>query len=758
MVLTCMRAYFNRLPPKKIIYRNYKNFESQNFLDDLEGQLNFAQEFYGDINYENLSTIFRSIVDIHAPLKEKKVRGNEAPFMNKELSKAIMTRSRLKHKYTKWPSRENFLALKRIKNKCARPFNMAKFAKKQYFKEATSQGIMSSKSFWNAVKPFLTNKGIVTNDIITLEENGQLINDEKEVAEILNDHYINIVENTSGEAPSSIGNSTNQTEDRSTISKIIKTYENHPSIRAIRNNLSNNDTFTFPKATQEEINSIIKSLNPKKATGPDGIPPKIVKLSSNVIDKYLTNIINNDLSQSCFSQNAKIASVRPIYKKNSRTDKKNYRPVSILNAFSKVYERYIHEKVLPFADKFLSLFISAYRKNYSSNHVLLRLIEDWKKHLDRHNVVGAVLMDLSKAFDCIPHDLLIAKLHAYGFDENALTFIYSYLKRREQCVSVNNNKSMFQTLLSGVPQGSILGPLLFNIFLNDLFLFIKRATLHNFADDNTISAFSDNIKSLLEILTEQSNEAVNWFKHNNMIVNPDKFQALIVNRLGKMENSYPIEIQDTFINSQSSVSLLGVEIDNKLNFDQHIATLCKKAGAQINAISRLKTFLGMEERKVLIESFIYSNFNYCPLVWHFCSAASKNKIEKIQERSLRFLYNDYNSTYAELLDKADKPTMEVRRLRNLATEIFKTLNNLNPTFMQEMFIKSSYSARRPNDLFVSRVQSETFGRKSLLSLGPRIWNSLPEHIKEKTSINQFQASMKMWFGEKCFCSICKLTS
>ena len=213
---------------------------------------------------------------------------------------------------------------------------------------------------------------------------------------------------------------------------------------------------------------------------------------------------------------------------------------------SKIYERYIHNCLSRHAENILSNFISAYRKTYSSNHVLLRLIENWKKSLDNKNFVDTVLMDLSKAFDCISHDLLVAKLHAYGLTGEAVTFIYSYLKRRKQAVKTNNTESVFQILLSGVPQGSILGPILFNIFINDLFLFLKDVELANFEDDNTIYAANKRIEKLMEVLERESKSAIDWFKINDMIVNPDKFQAMIFSS-GKKDKKFQLNINDSTI-------------------------------------------------------------------------------------------------------------------------------------------------------------------------------------------------------------------
>ena len=213
---------------------------------------------------------------------------------------------------------------------------------------------------------------------------------------------------------------------------------------------------------------------------------------------------------------------------------------------------------------------------------------------------------------------------------------------------------------------------------------------------------------------------------------------MITNRFGKMENKREMYIDNKIVTSEHSVKLLGIEIDNQLNFDNNVSTLCKKAGSQLNAIGRLRKYIGFPGKKALIEAFVFSNFNYCPLVWHFTSMTSTNKIESIQKRALRLLFNDYTSTYDSLITKANKPTMGLKRYRTLALEIFKTLNVSNPTYMQDLFYLGSSSERRPNNIAVVRTNTNTYGRKSFTSPGLQIWNSLPEHIKAGTSFYIFQ--------------------
>ena len=755
-----LKSRFNRFPPKNILYRDYKKFDERIFLDELSS-INFDTLFCTDNGdkYDILTNEFSSLLDKHAPMKSLKIRGNNQPFVTKELRKAIMKRSRLRTKYNKWKSRENFVAYRLAKKECDVLTENAKF---QYFSNVTKNGIMTNKEFWKVMKPALTNKGVISSESIILDEKGELISDESKLVEIFNNHYINIVETTTGTPPTAMGDPLDPSKDAVTVRDIIEKFHDTPIISKIRESRLHfpSENFSLPLATKEEINNIMKKINVSKSCGPDKIPPKIVKMSADILDSTFVTIINDSVLNNKFPENAKNANVPPIFKNDDRSSKLNYRPVSLLNIFSKILERWTQEKIGPFVSQILSKFISAYRQKHSSNNVLLRLLEEWKKHLDNKNFVGAVLMDLSKAFDCIPHDLLIAKMNAYGFDFNTLVFFYSYLKRRRQNVKINNIFSAFQILLSGVPQGSILGPILFNIFINDLFLWIDEASLHNFADDNTLSAFAKSIRELILILEKESENAIDWFKENGMSVNPGKFHGIIINRCGRHPNVHKMNFSGFEITTEKIVNLLGIDIDYKLNFNKHIGSLCKKAGGQLNAICRMGKYVGEDEKKVLIQSFVYANFNYCPLVWFFSSPESLRKIERIQERALRILYNDFNSDTSVLLTKANNTTFLIKQHKNLAIEIFKTLKNLNPDYMKDIFIKNEnpYSlrdnSRHENDIENQSYKAFTYGECSLRVLGPKIWNALPSELKNANSLLAFKKLLKTWDGPRCNCKMC----
>ena len=246
--------------------------------------------------------------------------------------------------------------------------------------------------------------------------------------------------------------------------------------------------------------------------------------------------------------------------------------------------------------------------------------------LDKQGYAGVLMMDLSKAFDTINHELLIAKLYAYGLDRKSVLLIRNYLTNRWHRTKINSSFSSSQSLINGVPQGSVLGPLLFNIYLNDLFYFIEETEASNYADDTNIHACDMNLNNLLKRLEHDALIAVEWFESNYMKINRKKCHILIT---GKKYEHIWLNVGSTRIWESSTEKLLGVIIDSKLKFDIHVNSFIKIAGRKLTAMSRLSRVLSFSKLRMLIKSFFESQFAYWPLVWMFCSRSLNGNINKL---------------------------------------------------------------------------------------------------------------------------------
>ena len=295
-----------------------------------------------------------------------------------------------------------------------------------------------------------SDKGLNKHNITLIEGNDILTND-AEIANTLNTFFDNTVKDLDINVPTDCLNDTSGINDP--IQAIIRKYENHPSILNINERIEYDSIkFSFNNIEFSDIMLQIKHLNPKKANSFQGIPAKLLIDNSEICCEPIYNIINNGNNESKFDDGLKYADITPVHKKGDVTSKSNYRPVSVLPIVSKVFERTMQKQIGDYMDKYLSSYLCGYRKGYNPQHALLTLLENWRTMLDRRGYGGAVLMDLSKAFDTLNHDLLIAKLHAYGFGYKSLKLIKSYLNNRWQRTKINTSFSSWSELLTGVPQ------------------------------------------------------------------------------------------------------------------------------------------------------------------------------------------------------------------------------------------------------------------------------------------------------------------
>ena len=274
------------------------------------------------------------------------------------------------------------------------------------------------------------------------------------------------------------------------------------------------------------LKKICKKWTLKKAQGCDNIPSKLLRLGASGISSYVSQLVNHCLHVCEFPDTMKLADVSSLYKKYDNLKKDNYRPVSVLPSLSKIYERVMSQQLSDLFDKIFFALLSAFIKRYSCQSTLLNMIEHFKKSLDNGEYVACLSMDLSKAFDCLPHCLTICKLHSHGVSREACTLIASYLRDHKQWIKLGNSRSEWTELFKGVPQGSILGPLICNIFLNDIFYFVSKGDLYNYADDNCISVSQQNISVLSKQLENETRVMVEWFAETSMKANAENSKDL----------------------------------------------------------------------------------------------------------------------------------------------------------------------------------------------------------------------------------------
>ena len=392
----------------------------------------------------------------------------------------------------------------------------------------------------------------------------------------------------------------------------ILKYRHHPSIKMIKKRFLDLPVFNFQAVSVVDVKEIMMELKTDKAVSGEA-PVELLK-DCDFSFHALTNCISEcNIENGTFPDSLKEANIAPVCKSKNPFEKSNYRPVSILPLLSKVYERIIFKQLSNHTKYFLSQILCGFRKTSSTQHAFLRLLQSWQRELDESGYVGTILMDFSKAYDCIPRQILIAKLEAYGLHKNSLNLLSDYLSGRKQRTKIGSVFSELCKIICGIPQGSVLVPLLFNIFINNLFFFVLKCDICNFAHDNTTYSCNKLLSKILANLRFDLNSVLMCFTVNSLNPNPGKFQHII---LGKcVTNQLSLFINGIKIERAPEVVLLGITIADQLTFKTHIEYICRMAKYKLRALQRIRNYLSTKKPMLLATAFINSQFYYAPLIW-----------------------------------------------------------------------------------------------------------------------------------------------
>ena len=736
LIYFMLKTKYVKLPPRVIKYRDYKKFDANYFLYELD----YCISTNMIMNYDEFENIFTNILNRHAPLKTKYLRANNKPHVTKDLRKAIMKRSQLKAIAVKSQKPEDWVDYKLQRNLVVK---LNKRAKKEFFSSTTRK----TKHFWDAIKTSFSDKSCATEGRIQLLEKDVLHTSDEKVADVFNSYFNRITEDLN------VPSWECQTLPLNTDCSLTSSFKEHPSITEIKAHRKSEEKFEFSQVNEDSVLKAIVSLKCSKSVS-GNIPTRMLKLAAYYCVPFLTTCFNDCIISGTFPNRLKLADIIPSFKKGSSTDKSNYRPISLLPAISKIFERLLADQLSAYMELSFSKLLCGFRKGHSTQHAILNLVRSWQNSIANKQKVGAVLIDLSKAFDCLPHNLLLAKLSAYGLGKNSLKLLHSYLSGRKHRVRIGSHLSTWLDILLGVPQGSILGPLLFNIFINDLFYIVKE--ISNYADDNTIYSARSTIDDVSTDLMHKLSVVLDWFKCNSMVANPSKFQLIF---LGTCNVQRSLCVENIIIESVDCVKLIGVKIDSKLTFMPHVTELCKKSNQKLRALKRVRNYLSQDQAKLLVNAYILSPFNYCPLVWMFCGKGGCNLVEKCHFRALRALKNNSDMSYEDLLIDCGVENIHVRNLKLLMTEVFKSTNHLGPSIMHDIFstLQKPYKLRSGHTLALPWYQNynSTFGVNTFDFRAISTWNKLPLSVKAGENLSAFSIALKS-VSPICTCKKCNL--
>ncbi len=502
-----------------------------------------------------------------------------------------------------------------------------------------------------------------------------------------------------------------------------------------------------------EIDNLITSSNAKKSTGHDGISMILVKSISKEVSVPLTKIINLSLSTGVVPDDMKMAKVIPLYKAKNKELFTNYRPISLLPTFSKLLEKVVHKRLYQFLQKHNILYPNQYgfRRKRSTCDAITDFTFDVLQTLDDRQSSLAVFLDLSKAFDTIDYEILLRKMEHYGVRGTALTWFRSYLSQRKQYVSFKGSCSDVLVMPCGVPQGSVLGPLLFILYSNDIPYSLEHSKAILFADDTTLHVSSSNLQDLFDKMNRDLENLNDWFKANKLSLNTSKTKYMLFGSK-QPEVCQVLSIGVEQLERVQSTKFLGIFIDDQLKWNVHIDYCKKKISSGVYAMNAAKHILSSNHLRILYNSLVQPYLNYGTLLWGNTYQKYIKQLEVQQKKAIRCIYNANYNAHSSPLFKESKilKLVDIYKFQ-LCRMAFHFLNDKLPSPLKRMFTRNTdmhgINTRHIYDIYLPKVNYDIV-KRSFIYECPINWIQLDFAIKSITNLSTFKTKLKQFLFQQ----------
>ncbi len=471
----------------------------------------------------------------------------------------------------------------------------------------------------------------------------------------------------------------------------------------------------------------------------------------------MTGIFSASIRTGIFPNEWKASRVTPIFTSGPKSNPSNYRPISIIPAIAKIFEKIISDQLYEYlnTNEILTSCQSGFRSLHSTVTAMLEATSDWSMNIDNGLINGVVFIDLKKAFDTIDHQIMLQKLRNYGIDQMSLTWFESYLTNRTQKCRVNDQLSNLPPVTCGVPQGSNLGPILFLIYINDLPNCLNHAIPRMFADDTSISYSANTTGELQNVINSELKKLNSWLITNRLSLNIVKTEFMVIGsqrKLRSIDSEINIRINENEITRVDSVKSLGVYID-KLNILLGMIILInyvRKLHLLLVHYKRVRSFITIDASIQIYQALIQPHFDYCCTVWDGLGETLSTKLQKLQNRAARVIMrSSYDTDASVLLDNLRWDNLSLRRQKLKLGLMFKTLKSNAPSYLQEFFsIRGTGYNLRNSEMRLNLLKPRTnYLKRSFCYSGAILWNSLPQEIRKLQTQAKFKKAVNKYFDE-----------